>query len=66
MIKVKANDKWGFVRLFEYSRNAPIHDVIPPIYDAVNDFEGIITNPKALVALNGEQFYIDIDGKRVE
>ena len=41
-----------------------IYEAISPIYDAVNDFKGF-KNPKALVTLNSEQFYIDNDGIRI-
>ena len=60
IIPVKKDGKWGFVSITE-NRKHELYESIPPIYDAVENFSVI----KALVTLNGEQFYINRKGKRV-
>jgi hypothetical protein len=55
LIKVKLNEKWGFV-------NRSGIEVIPPIYDYAKFF----TLGKAEVSLQGNKFFIDKTGARVQ
>ena len=65
MIAVRKDNKWGFVR-FHTNIGIEIREVIPPQYDVVEDFKGIISfKSKALVTKEGEQFYIKRDGMRI-
>jgi len=65
MIAVRIDDKWGYVRL-KTVFGIRIYEAIPPQYDTVEDFTGFISLwAKAKVTLNGEQFYINNEGKRM-
>ena len=55
LARVKLNGKWGFVDKSD-------RVVIPLKYDFVDNF----SENKAKVTLNGEQFYIDKNGNRIE
>ena len=64
MIAVRRNNKWGFVRA-KTTWGVKLYEAIPPQYDAAEEFSGII-KVKTLVSLNGEQFFINREGKKVE